>query len=111
VTISQAGSVQAGSVRHHNSVTITLSNLRSYLGEVPGMLELRWDAAEGAHGYIVEVSSNVMPRQFSLLRSCSKTKLLLENLTLGETYVFRIATQGANNALSLWSVELIRGVA
>ena len=86
-------------------------NLRSYLGEVPGVMELRWDGAEGAHSYLVECSPDVMPRQFALAKGCSQTKLLLENLTVGQIYVFRVATQGAKNAQSPWSMELIRAAA
>lgn len=86
------------------------SNLRSYLGEVPGVMELRWEGVKGARGYLVQSSPDVMPRQFSLLQGCSMTRLLLENLIVGETRVFRIATQGPNNVQSPWSVELIRTI-
>ena len=66
-----------------------------------------FDAVEvhAAHSYILQCSPDVMPRQFALVKGCSQTKLLLENLTIGDTLVFRVATQGALGATPgvLWA--------
>lgn len=86
------------------------TNLRSFLGEVPGVMELRWDGVDGARGYIVQCSPDVLPREFASIKNCSKTRLLLENLTVGDTLVFRFAAQGGSTGQSPWSAELIRTV-
>lgn len=85
-------------------------NFRSELGVVQGQMLLNWDAVKGALSYMVEVSSNVQPREFRLLRAASKTSLLLTDLPVGETLVFRIGCLGGGNRMSPWSMELIRCV-
>jgi hypothetical protein len=86
------------------------TNIRAYLGEFPGIMLLRWDGVEDARGYLVEYSLDEEVRVFRLLASTSKTSLRLENLTVGQRLVFRLATQGGKTGQSPWSTEMIRTV-
>lgn len=86
-------------------------NLRVLLNGVPGVAELRWDGVPDAVRYVVQCSPNVMPRQFTQVAITGKTRLLLEDLTLGEVCVFRAASIGGSTGQSPWSTEAIRGIA
>ena len=86
------------------------TNLRTFLGEFPGMMELRWEGSDGARAFLVQCSPDVMPRQFSNFKSTTKRSLGMENLTVGDTLVFRVAAQGGSTGESPWSAEVIRTV-
>jgi hypothetical protein len=86
-------------------------NINTELNGVAGVLKLRWKPVKDARGYLVQCSPDVMPREFTQIKNTSKANLTLENLTLGETLVFRIASQGGSTGQSPWSAEVIRGVA
>lgn len=86
-------------------------NINAELNGVAGLLKLRWKPVKDARGYLVQCSPDVMPREFTQIKNTSKASLTLENLTLGETLVFRIASQGGSTGQSPWSAEVIRGVA
>ena len=86
-------------------------NIRIDLNGVPGVMKMRWDSVAYARGYLVQCSEDVQPRVWSQIKNTSKCSLQLENMEVGKTYVFRLASQGGSTGQSPWSAEVIRGAA
>lgn len=86
-------------------------NLRIELNGVAGEMHLKWDPVPYADGYLVQCSEDVTPRQWGLNKTLTKAKLLLDDMFLGKTYVFRLATVGGSSGQSPWSPEVKRGAA
>jgi hypothetical protein len=86
-------------------------NIRIDLNGVPGVMKMRWEAVPYARGYLVQCSEDVTPRVWSQIKNTSKTTLQLENMEVGKTYIFRLASQGGSTGQSPWSAEVIRGAA
>jgi hypothetical protein len=83
--------------------------LHAELNGTAGVIRLTWVGIPKARGYIVQCSKDVTPRVWELEGSTSKARFE-KQFVLGETYVFRVATEGTNG-LSYWSPEVIRGAA
>lgn len=83
--------------------------LHAELNGTAGVIRLTWIPIARARGYLVQCSRDVTPRVWELEGSTGKARFE-KQFVLGETYVFRVATQGTNG-LSYWSPEIIRGAA
>jgi hypothetical protein len=86
-------------------------NINIDLNGVAGVMKIRWQPVDGARGYLVECSEDVQPRVWQQIKNTTRASLFLENMELGQTYVFRIASQGGSTGQSPWSPEVIRGAA
>ncbi len=87
------------------------SNVRAVLGSVAGAMSVLWDAVAGNSGYLAQCSKDVTPREWSQLKRVTKPRLDLENLEIGTTYVFQLATAGGDAGQSPWSPEVKRAAA
>ena len=81
------------------------------LTSVAGVMTMRWKGVWRARGYILQCSEDVQPREWSQIKNTSKTTVTLENMEVGKTWVFRLASQGGSTGQSPWSAEVIRGAA
>ena len=86
-------------------------NLLLTLNGTPGAMVLSFSSVANARGYLIECSKDVTPRAFVQVKNTSKTSYFMENMEVGETYVFRVAAQGGSTGQSPWSAEVIRGAA
>jgi hypothetical protein len=87
------------------------TNFRINLGEVAGTMLLRWDSVPGNEGYLLRWSPDQTPRQWVNLNRCGRPKQFLEELTIGYTYIFQVATAGGSGGQSAWSPEVQRTAA
>lgn len=92
-------------------VLLPPENIRIELNGSPGMMKLRWDPVPRSRGYLVQCSEDVQPREWSQVKNSGKASLELQNMEVGKTYVFRIATSGGSSGQSDWSPEVKRGAA
>lgn len=86
-------------------------NLLLTLNGTPGAMVLSFSSVANARGYLIECSKDVTPRAFVQVKNTSKTSYFMENMEVGETYVFRVAAQGGSTGQSPWSAEVVRGAA
>ncbi len=87
------------------------TNLVLTLNGVKGAMLLTYSGVPNARGFLIECSKDVLPRAFTQVKNTSKTSYFMENMEVGETYVFRVAAQGGSTGQSPWSDEVIRGAA
>jgi hypothetical protein len=83
--------------------------LKTELSSTAGVIRLTWPRVRKARGYLVQSSPDVTPRQWEL-EGCPTKPHFEKQFTVGDTLVFRVATQGTQG-LSYWSPEVIRGAA
>ena len=83
--------------------------LHTELNGTAGVIRLTWLPIPRARGYIVQCSEDVTPRAWELEGSTGKARFE-KQFRPGQTYVFRVATEGTNG-LSYWSPEIVRGAA
>ena len=86
------------------------TGLEANPGADRGMMNLSWLGVAGARGYVVQCAKVVegQPLEWVNLKLATKTRMTLNDLTSGATYVFRVATAGGANGQSNWSGEVMR---
>ena len=72
---------------------------------------LQWNAVPGNLGYLIRCSKDLPVREWSQLKRAGKPKLDLQDMVIGTTYVFQVATAGGDTGQSPWSPEVIRTAA
>jgi hypothetical protein len=87
------------------------NNLRTTLGAVHGAMTLQWDSVPSNQGYLIRCAKDGPTREWSQLKRSSKPKLDLQDLEIGTTYVFQVATAGGDGGQSPWSPEVKRSAA
>lgn len=82
-------------------------NVQVKLGKISGSLEMTWDVVNGAYIYEIRYTQNPKTDAsvYSNLTS-TKRKILIENLTPGQTYSLQVAGVGSDPK-RVWSVEII----
>ena len=77
------------------------------LGKLSGSLEMTWDVVNGAYIYEIRYTQNPKTDAsvYTNLTS-TKRKILIENLTPGQTYSLQVAGVGSDPK-RVWSVEII----
>ena len=84
-------------------------NLRIDLSGIAGQMSLRWDSVPYARAYLVQISpADTAERNWVLDDTVTATRLLCNNMTLGQSYAFRIASVGGAAGQSQWSPEVVR---
>jgi hypothetical protein len=76
------------------------------MGDAPGQIELTWSALRGARTYLIQYREHGTSGEWSQ-EIGTKSRFLVEGLTGGKTYVFRVAAVGAAGQ-SPWSLEAAR---
>ena len=82
-------------------------NLQIKLGKITGTLEVSWDVVPGAYSY--EIRYTQMPKTDTSIYNnitSTKRKIMLENLTPGQTYAIQVAGVGSDPK-RVWSVETV----
>lgn len=85
------------------------TNLRVDLNGEAGVMKIRWEAVEHTRIYLLQISPDVLPRQWAPPETTTKTQVT-KTMEVGVTYVFRVAAAGTPGQ-SNWSPEVIRGAA
>jgi hypothetical protein len=88
-------------------------NLSCELSNVAGQMIITWNVVRQAQGYLVQralITPDMADKDFPWepLPVCTKRKLTLNDLVLGQRYAFRVATIGGKNGQSTWSPAVIR---
>lgn len=85
-------------------------NLRVELNGVAGEMHLKWDVVPYSDGYAVECAevSATGPRVWGLVKTVTKARLNLNDMPVGTTYAFRVATVGGSTGQSAWTPEVMR---
>jgi Fibronectin type III domain len=84
-------------------------NIIIELGVTAGTMKLKWKPVKKARSYLIEYSpADTMERVWSPLKTTGRAKLGISDLTLGQSYAFRIAAVGGSTGQSNWSAEVIR---
>ena len=84
-------------------------NVNVELNGTAGLMLLNWDPVTDARAYNIQLSpASTMERNWTSLTPTSTAKLKLGNMTLGQTYAFRVAAVGGASGQSLWSTEAVR---
>jgi hypothetical protein len=61
----------------------------------PGNMGIKWKSVRGANSYIVERAADATPTDFITVANPTKPKALVNTMTSGQRYWFRIAAVGA----------------
>lgn len=85
------------------------TNLSLELNGIAGAMALKWSGVPSARAYAIQISpANTMERNWTPYETTTATRYHCENMTLGQTYAFRIAAIGGSTGQSAWSVEVVR---
>lgn len=82
-------------------------NLLAEMGSGAGTMDLSWKAVRGADSYVVECSSHTVPRTWQQIKIASRPTIVVNSLTSGQTYVFRVAAVGPAGQ-GPWSDEAVK---
>lgn len=82
-------------------------NLLAEMGEASGTIDISWKAVRGADSYVVECSSHTVPRTWQQIKIASRPTIVVNGLTSGQSYVFRVAAVGPAGQ-GPWSDEAIK---
>lgn len=76
------------------------------MGDMPGEVDLSWSGVRGARTYVVEYREQGTSGAW-LQKLATKSRVSVDGLTSGKTYVFRVAAVGAAGQ-GPWSLEAAR---
>jgi len=77
------------------------------MGDLEGHIDLAWSRVRGAKTYLVQMSPYATPRNWTQACIAVKSTCHVEDLTPGQTYVFRIAAIGTAGQ-GPWSDESVK---
>ncbi len=71
-------------------------NLRPVEGEMPGEVALQWNPVSNAKSYSLQQTQDItVPASWVHVLNCTKGKLSVSGLTVGQRYWFRVAAVGS----------------
>ncbi len=76
------------------------------MGDTPGEIDLSWSGVRGSRTYVVEYREQGTTGAW-LQKMATKSRLSIDGLTSGKTYVFRVAAVGSAGQ-GPWSLEAAR---
>jgi len=87
--------------------------LRVDLNGTVGKMLIYWEPVLNARNYLVQQASivNGVRSEWTLIDVQGKTNLILNGMTVGMQYVFRVAAGGGSSGRSDWSPEVVRTAA
>jgi len=87
--------------------------LRVDLNGTVGKMLIYWEPVLNARNYLVQQASivNGVRSEWTLIDVQGKTNLILNGMTVGMPYVFRVAAGGGSSGRSDWSPEVVRTAA
>jgi hypothetical protein len=80
------------------------------LGDVPGTMEVTWDAVKKTRGYLLQHAEGAQgdANPNWTLEVLGKPKKIFTDMKLGTSYLFRVATLGGKGGQSAWSPVVVR---